>query len=160
MPRPSLGKSADPPDLGGPEVSVERLVDDALKSFDLEGSIGLLTGGQYWRTRPSGVAGLREIAFSDGAAGVRGEGWDAGDQSVCFPSPAALGATWDEPLVSRLAGLVAHITIEVMLAPTPGQVRPATGSLRCALYGRLRFAPSPRRYAGACLPRCGSSACY
>ena len=62
------------------------------------------------------------MVFSDGAAGVRGEGWSAGDPSVCFPSPAALGSTWDVELVGRLAEHVAMEAqrkgVDVVLAPT------------------------------------------
>ncbi|HYP43968.1 MAG TPA: glycoside hydrolase family 3 C-terminal domain-containing protein [Propionibacteriaceae bacterium] len=68
------------------------------------------------------VAGLRPLVFSDGAAGVRGEVWTAGDSSMCFPSPAALGSTWDVGLIGRLAKEVAGEArrkgVDVVLAPT------------------------------------------
>ncbi|HKF89328.1 MAG TPA: glycoside hydrolase family 3 C-terminal domain-containing protein [Propionibacteriaceae bacterium] len=68
------------------------------------------------------AVGLRQLVFSDGAAGVRGEGWSVGDPSICFPSPAALGSTWDVGLIGRLAEEVAAEAtrkgVDVVLAPT------------------------------------------
>ncbi len=100
----------------------EELIDSALRSFDLQSSVDLLTGSGYWRTHPKPAAGLRQLVFSDGAAGVRGEGWSAGDPSACFPSLAALGSTWDADLIGRLAAAVATEAkrkgVDVVLAPT------------------------------------------
>ncbi len=107
-----------------PEVgaATEDLVARALLRLDLPTSVRLLTGSEYWRTRPAGAAGLRQMVFSDGAAGVRGEDWSAGDPSVCFPSLAALGSTWDAALIARIAAEVATRGAsqgrQVVLAPT------------------------------------------
>jgi beta-glucosidase len=100
----------------------EGLVARILRSLDLPTKVSMLTGEEFWRTRPVSAVGLRRMVFSDGAAGVRGEGWSAADPSVCFPSPAALGSTWDVGLVGRLAEQVAKEAerkgVDVVLAPT------------------------------------------
>jgi len=109
---------------GSPQVEnqTEDLVDKTLALLTLRDRVALLTGSEYWRTRPMDWIGLRQLVFSDGATGVRGERWSADDPSVCFPSPAALGATWDAALVGRLAGEVAAEArrkgVDVVLAPT------------------------------------------
>jgi beta-glucosidase len=112
------------PSLGwtGLARETEELVDTTLPLIDIPTGVALLTGSEFWRTRPVSAAGLRQLTFSDGAAGVRGEGWSAGDPSVCFPSPAALGATWDALLIGRLAEEVAvearRKGVDAVLAPT------------------------------------------
>jgi beta-glucosidase len=115
---------ADPSIPADPDLNllVESLLDHVLASLDLHTRVGLLTGGEYWRSRPVSEIGLRPIVLSDGAAGVRGEGWDGADPSVCFPSPAAMGTTWDEALVGRLGDVVGMEArrkgVDVVLAPT------------------------------------------
>jgi Glycosyl hydrolase family 3 N terminal domain len=47
------------------------------------------------------------MVLSDGPVGVCDQRWDERDPSVALPSPTALAATWDEPLVERLGGLLA-----------------------------------------------------
>ncbi|WP_432083208.1 glycoside hydrolase family 3 C-terminal domain-containing protein [Streptomyces sp. WAC 04229] len=82
----------------------------------------LLDGATTWRTRAEPAVGLRELVMSDGPAGVRGEAWDERDTSVLLPSASALAATWDEPLVESLGGLLAAEArrkgVDVLLAPT------------------------------------------
>ena len=110
--------------LGSPDVAeeMEESVNSALRFFDLSSSVALLTGYEYWRTRAVRAVGLRQLVFSDGVAGVRGVRLSAGDPSVCFPSPAALGSTWDAGLIGRLADEVAAEArrkgVDVVLAPT------------------------------------------
>ena len=116
---------SEPIAVSGPRrrgAETEGLLSRSLRSIGLPTRVDLLTGSEFWRTRPVGAVGLRQLVFSDGAAGVRGEGWSAGDPSVCFPSPAALGSTWDVGLVGRLAEQVAAEArrkgVDVVLAPT------------------------------------------
>jgi beta-glucosidase len=64
---------------------------------------------------------LRAMTLSDGPAGVRGERWDERDPSTCLPAPVLLAATWDEPLVRRVAAVLAVEArtkhVDVVLAP-------------------------------------------
>jgi beta-glucosidase len=103
-------------------VETDDLITQTLLVLDLPTRVGLLTGSGFWRTRSVADVGLRAVVFSDGPAGVRGEEWSAGNPSVCFPSPTALGSTWDEELVGRLAEEVAKEArrkgVDVVLAPT------------------------------------------
>nr|WP_229869848.1 glycoside hydrolase family 3 C-terminal domain-containing protein [Streptomyces flaveolus] len=82
----------------------------------------LLNGATTWRTRAEPGVALRELAMSDGPAGVRGQSWDERSTSVLLPSATALAATWDEELVQRLGGLLAAEArrkgVHVLLAPT------------------------------------------
>jgi beta-glucosidase len=86
-----------------------------------EDCVRLLTGAGYWVTAAEPEIGLRPIVMSDGPVGVRGQRWDE-DASTALPSPTAWAATWDEPLIGRLAGLLAaearRKQVDVVLGPT------------------------------------------
>ena len=91
-------------------------------ALTLEQKVRLLTGADFWSLHGEPAVGLRRLVVSDGPAGVRGELWDERTPSANVPSPTALAATWDEPLVERLGGLLAHEArgkgVDVLLAPT------------------------------------------
>jgi beta-glucosidase len=91
-------------------------------ALSLEQKVRLLTGADFWSLHPEPAAGLRRLVVSDGPAGVRGETWDERDTSANVPSPTALAATWDEPLVEQLGRLLAYEArrkgVDVLLAPT------------------------------------------
>lgn len=93
-----------------------------LAALSLEQKVRLVTGADFWALSPEPAVGLRRLVMSDGPAGVRGETWDERQPSANVPAPTALAATWDEPLVRRLGGLLAFEArrkgIDVLLAPT------------------------------------------
>ncbi|MFE6160735.1 glycoside hydrolase family 3 C-terminal domain-containing protein [Streptomyces sp. NPDC056486] len=99
--------------------------DELLKlvgALDLARKVGLLTGATVWRTRAEPALGLREMVFSDGPAGVRGEEWDERRTSLLLPSASALGSLWDEQLAGQLGELLAFEAlgkgVHAVLAPT------------------------------------------
>ncbi|MFI6088333.1 glycoside hydrolase family 3 C-terminal domain-containing protein [Streptomyces sp. NPDC051218] len=91
-------------------------------TLDLERKVELLTGATVWRTRAEPAVGLREMVFSDGPAGVRGEEWDERRPSLLLPSASALGSLWDEQLAGELGELLAFEAlrkgVHAVLAPT------------------------------------------
>lgn len=97
-------------------------IDRLLEKLDLGQKVRVLTGATTWRTHGEPAAGLRPLTFSDGPAGVRGEAWDERETSLVLPSPTALAAAWDEPLVTELGALLAAEArgkgVDVLLAPT------------------------------------------
>ncbi|MEU1462841.1 glycoside hydrolase family 3 C-terminal domain-containing protein [Streptomyces sp. NPDC005727] len=99
------------------EDELDRLLD----KLTLRTAVRLLTGATTWRTAAEPCVGLGQLVLSDGPAGVRGEGWDERDTAVLMPSATALAATWDEPLVEELGGLLASEArrkgVHVVLAP-------------------------------------------
>jgi len=105
-----------------PSTTDEAELARRLGALTLEQKVRLLTGADFWSLHPEPAVGLRRLVVSDGPAGVRGELWDERSPSANVPSPTALAATWDEPLVERLGGLLAHEArgkgVDVLLAPT------------------------------------------
>ncbi|MFJ6695341.1 beta-glucosidase [Streptomyces sp. NPDC091272] len=99
----------------------EDMLDRLVEKLTLEQKVRLLTGSTVWRTAAEEAIGLREMVCSDGPAGVRGEAWDERRTSALLPSASALGATWDEQLVSELGGLLASEAVlkgvDIVLAP-------------------------------------------
>ena len=104
------------------DTDLEARLDQLVASLDLEQKVRLLTGADLWSTYPEPAIGLRSMVVSDGPAGVRGQSWDERDPSVLLPCPTALGASWDEALVERVASLLAAEArrkgVDVVLAPT------------------------------------------
>jgi beta-glucosidase len=116
------------PRLVGPQMSadpgadtVAEQIDRLLAAMGVQQQARLLTGADYWSTRGDSRVGLTAMTLSDGPAGVRGVRWDERDPSTCLPAPISLAATWDEPLVRRVAGLLAMEArskgVAVVLAP-------------------------------------------
>lgn len=100
----------------------EEAIEGVLALLDLQGKVRLVTGANFWTTQADQTIGLRSMVLSDGPVGVRGQRWDERDPSVAPPSPTALAATWDEPLVERLGGLLAAEArrkgVGILLTPT------------------------------------------
>jgi beta-glucosidase len=100
----------------------DSTLDRHIGKLTLDQKVRLLTGATTWRTAGEPGIGLREMAMSDGPAGVRGEAWDERCPSALLPSASALGALWDEELVEELGGLLAAEAVrkgvDVVLAPT------------------------------------------
>src|SRR5690349_12623705 len=78
------------------------------------------------------------MVLADGPAGVRGATWDAADPSVCFPSPTALGASWDVEAArayGRALGAEARRKgVHVVLAPTLNVIRTPFGGRAFECY--------------------------
>ncbi|WP_329537623.1 glycoside hydrolase family 3 C-terminal domain-containing protein (plasmid) [Streptomyces sp. NBC_01450] len=110
------------PTTDTPPTAEEAEFARRLGALTLEQKVRLLTGADFWSVHPEPAVGLRRLVVSDGPAGVRGELWDERSPSANVPSPTALAATWDEPLIERLGGLLAHEArdkgVDVLLAPT------------------------------------------
>jgi beta-glucosidase len=97
-------------------------VSTALRALTLEEKVDLLTGADFWSTRPLEKIGLRRMVLSDGPSGVRGEVWDERDPSLNLPSGTALACSWDPDVAYRFgavaAGEARRKGVGVVLGPT------------------------------------------
>lgn len=109
-----------------------------VESLSLAQKVRLLTGATFWSTPACDPIGLRSLVLADGPAGVRGATWDAADPSVCFPSPTALGASWDVEAArayGRALGAEARRKgVHVVLAPTLNVIRTPFGGRAFECY--------------------------
>ncbi|NKQ53952.1 beta-glucosidase [Amycolatopsis sp. K13G38] len=93
-----------------------------LSRLTLEEKVSLLTGRDFWTTRPLEKIGLRRMLLSDGPSGVRGEVWDERSPSLNLPSATALSSSWDPAIARRYGNVVAvearRKGVGVALGPT------------------------------------------
>ena len=93
-----------------------------MDALTLDEKVRLLTGQDFWTTRPMEKIGLRWMLVSDGPSGVRGEVWDERAPSFNLPSATALSSSWDPAIAARY-GVVSALearrkNVDVVLGPT------------------------------------------
>ena len=84
-------------------------IKDLIKQMTLEEKASLCSGLNFWHTKPIDHLGIPSIMVTDGPHGLRKqvEGDDhlgiiASVPSTCFPTAAALAASWDRDLVEQV----------------------------------------------------------
>ncbi len=112
--------------------------------LDLDEKAALLAGADMWSTVAVERLGIPSVRVTDGPNGARGPalpagfGADAPTTSLCVPSGAALGATWDTDLLERVGavlGAEARIkACRVLLAPTVNLHRSPLGGRNFESY--------------------------
>jgi len=101
-----------------------RRVDDLVARLTLDQKASLTAGHDLWSTVAVPEAGIPEVRVTDGPNGARGASvpGSAGATAVCVPCGAALGATWDLPLMERVGEMLGREArskqCRVLLAPT------------------------------------------
>jgi len=111
---------------------------EAARSLPIEDRVRLLTGESVWKLHGIPSIGLRQVAVSDGPAGVRGLGEIRGETSALFPAPSALGATWDAELADLVGRAFAQEArergVDVVLAPQVNIQRTPVGGRHFECY--------------------------
>ncbi|MBB2910270.1 beta-glucosidase [Streptosporangium becharense] len=98
--------------------------------LSLEQKASLLSGQDFWTTKPVEEAGIPSIVLTDGPHGIRrqreGEGEDhlgvhESLPSTCFPPAVAVGSSWDVEVAARLGAAVGRearvFGVSVVLGP-------------------------------------------
>jgi beta-glucosidase len=91
----------------------------------LEEKASLITGLNWWETHPVPRLGIPSVWMADGPVGLRKSvGKEKADTvpATCFPSAAAMAATWDPRLIEKVGagiGAEAHFN-DVILLLAPG----------------------------------------
>ena len=102
-----------------PPIDVDALLD----AMTLGEQVSLLSGRDFWTTRPLERLGVPALKVSDGPNGARGGGALVGGvKAAAFPVGIALGATWNPQLVGEVGEALAHEAKSkgalALLAPT------------------------------------------
>ncbi|MCP2167866.1 glycoside hydrolase family 3 C-terminal domain-containing protein [Goodfellowiella coeruleoviolacea] len=97
-------------------------------SLSLEQKASLLSGRDFWTTKPIEDAGVPSIVLTDGPHGIRRQ--DAGQDhlgihgslpATCFPPAVAVGSSWDPDVAARLGAAVGRearaFGVAVVLGP-------------------------------------------
>jgi len=112
--------------------------------LDLGEKAALLAGADLWSTVAVERVGIPAVRVTDGPNGARGPqlpdlfGAASSLTSVCFPSGASLGASWDVELVERVGRAIGEcalaLTCRVLLAPTVNLHRSPLGGRNFESY--------------------------
>ncbi|KAL8357767.1 hypothetical protein RB598_002525 [Gaeumannomyces tritici] len=76
-------------------------VEDVLKKLTLVEKVELLSGIDFWHTRPVHRLGVPSVRLSDGPNGVRGTKFFNSVKAACFPCGTAMGATFNLALLEE-----------------------------------------------------------
>ncbi len=82
---------------------------DLVGQLTLEEKAALVTGRNLWETAAIERLGIPAVWMADGPVGLRRSTGEAVDESLpatCFPSAAAMAATWDPELVERVGAAI------------------------------------------------------
>lgn len=79
------------------EIDVEAV----LKKLTVSEKVDLLSGIDFWHTKPLHHHGIPSLRLSDGPNGVRGTRFFNGVKAACFPCGTALGATFNQELLEQ-----------------------------------------------------------
>lgn len=94
----------------------------------LDEKTALLSGQDFWSTKPSASAGIPSLVLSDGPHGVRRQRQEAdhlglynSEPATCFPPAVALASSWDADLVGRVGEALGRearaLGVDVLLGP-------------------------------------------
>lgn len=85
------------------------------ESLTLQQACSLLSGLDFWRTKPLPALGVPSLRMADGPHGLRVEDHRHAKQNgghslpaTCFPTAGALAASWDEALAARVGAAIAR----------------------------------------------------
>ncbi|WP_064316962.1 beta-glucosidase [Cellulosimicrobium sp. I38E] len=126
----SLAGERDPAELDTLRTRAQEL--------PLREKVRLLTGRSMWRLHALDELGLRPVVMSDGPVGVRGTSEVEGETSILFPSPSAIGATWDRAAAHETGQAFAREArthgVDVVLAPQVNIQRTPVGGRHFECY--------------------------
>lgn len=97
-----------------------------IAALSLEEKFALLTGKDSWRTVPVERLGIPEVVMADGPHGLRKVVKDAAGvettlQAVCFPTSAAISATWNPELARQIGKALGEecgaMGVDILLGP-------------------------------------------
>ena len=102
--------------------------EDLIKQMTLEEKASLMSGANFWNTKPVTRLGIPGMMLTDGPHGLRKQGGKADHlglnksiPATCYPSAAGLANTWDEALIEEMGvslGLeAASEGVSVLLGP-------------------------------------------
>lgn len=87
----------------------KRNVRELVKQMTLEEKASLLSGRDFWTTKPIERLGIPSIMMTDGPHGLRKQKADADNlglfdsvPATCFPTAAALASSWDRELLREV----------------------------------------------------------
>jgi beta-glucosidase len=99
-----------------------------ISTLTLEQKASLLSGRDFWSTKPIPDAGIPSILLTDGPHGIRRQAGDSDHlgindslPSTCFPPAVAVGSSWDPEIANRVGAAIGRearaFGVSVVLGP-------------------------------------------
>jgi beta-glucosidase len=96
--------------------------------LSLEQKASLLSGRDFWSTRPIEEVGVPSVVLTDGPHGVRRQTGDfdhiglaSSEPATCFPPAVAVGTSWDPEVAARIGAAIGRearaLGVHVVLGP-------------------------------------------
>ena len=111
-----------------------------ISNLTLEQKASLLSGRDFWSTKPLDEAGIPSLVLTDGPHGIRRQAGDADHlgindslPSTCFPPAVAVGSSWDPEMAARVGTAVGEEGLAFGVAVVLG---PGVNIKRSPLCGR------------------------
>lgn len=113
---------------------------ELISQMTLEEKASLLSGANFWNTKPVERLGIPGIMLTDGPHGLRKQGGKADHlglnnsiPATCYPTAAALANTWDEALIEEMGR---HLGLEAASEGVSVLLGPGCNIKRSPLCGR------------------------
>ncbi len=113
---------------------------DIVSRMTLEEKASLMSGANFWNTKPVARLGIPGIMLTDGPHGLRKQGGKADHlglnksiPATCYPSAAGLANTWDEELIENMGR---HLGLEAASEGVSVLLGPGVNVKRSPLCGR------------------------
>ena len=114
--------------------------EDMIKQMTLEEKASLMSGANFWNTKPVTRLGIPGMMLTDGPHGLRKQGSKADHlglnksiPATCYPSAAGLANTWDETLLEEMG---THLGLEAASEGVSVLLGPGVNIKRSPLCGR------------------------
>ena len=113
---------------------------ELISRMTLEEKASLMSGANFWNTKPVPRLGIPSMMMTDGPHGLRKQGGQADHlglnksiPATCYPSAAGLANTWDEALLEEMG---AHLGLEAASEGVSILLGPGVNIKRSPLCGR------------------------
>ena len=113
---------------------------DLIKQMTLEEKASLMSGANFWNTKPVTRLGVPGMMLTDGPHGLRKQGGKADHlglnksiPATCYPSAAGLANTWDEEMIEEMGE---HLGLEAASEGVSVLLGPGVNIKRSPLCGR------------------------
>ncbi len=113
---------------------------DLIKQMTLEEKASLMSGSDYWHTKPVPRLGIPKMMVADGPHGLRKQrdrtdplGLGTSVPATCYPTAAGLANTWDEELLEQMGR---HLGLEAASEGVSVILGPGVNIKRNPLCGR------------------------
>lgn len=94
----------------GSDDGIQTYLEGLIKQMTFEEKVLLLAGSSFWETAGIERLGIPRMKLTDGPNGARGENFNNGVKSACFPAGVSLAASFNNKLAGEIGRALAQET--------------------------------------------------